>query len=183
VNYWFFFSYNHETYKNALWSKLDKQGNFLESFFDELCKKVSDLTGDAAESVASRDQDRLQIGDKWSPRLVEGLQHSRVLVSILSPQYMKSESCGKEVEFFRRRLKKLQQSSFDPKESPRIIPVFWIDSLACLRGLDPDVARFIKTIQLSQKGVPEGYPSTGLHQFYCLGQHECYSHLCWLLAK
>jgi len=170
---WFFFSYNHETYKNSRWLRLDKEGNFLEAFFDELCRQVSDLVGEPSENVACRDQDQLQIGDIWGPRLVEGLQQSHVLVSVLSPQYMKSESCGREIEFFRQR------NSLEP---PRIIPIFWIDSPACLRGLDQEVVNFISTIQLTQQGVPEDYPSKGLCQFYRLGQHECCMQLCKLLA-
>lgn len=180
--YRFFFSYARETYENAQWSRLGQTGNFLEEFFEDLCRKVSDVTGESRKSIAYRDQDRLKISDFWSPNLVNGLQQSQVLISILSPRYLKSVNCGREVEFFRRRFDKWRQNSSVQPESHRIIPVFWVDSIDCLRTVKRDIAKFIDGLQQKQKDTPDNYPAKGLAQFYSLGDINSYSALCWQLA-
>jgi len=182
-SYRFFFSYARETYENAQWSRLGQTGNFLEEFFEDLCRKVSDFTGEPSRSVAYRDLDRPQIGDFWSPNLVNGLQQSQVLISILSPRYLKSVNCGREVEFFRRRFDKWRQNNSDQPKSHRIIPVFWVDSIDCLRAMKRDVAKFIDDLQQKQKDTPDNYPAKGLAQFYNLGEMKSCSALCWQLAR
>ncbi len=179
-NYRFFFSYSHLDHKNAQYGR---ECNYLEDFFEELCKHVSSNTpGEPAESVAYRDQDRIQIGDYWSPNIIEGLKHSRVLVSMLSSTYLASESCGREFQSFLQRFYLLQQGSFNPNASPRIIPVFWGNSDNSLYDLDSDMTQLIKRLQLRQEGVPEGYPTTGLRQYYYLGKKTSCSQLGLLLA-
>ena len=41
----FFFSYNSTNRDNASWERFGEKGNFLDEFYQDLCKNVSDLTG------------------------------------------------------------------------------------------------------------------------------------------
>jgi hypothetical protein len=103
ASYRFFFSYASETHRASAWSNWGSTGNHLEEFFDALCRHVAMETGQRIESVGYRDQNRLTLSSFWSKELVSGLQQSSILISIISPHYLASENCGREVEFFRRR--------------------------------------------------------------------------------
>jgi hypothetical protein len=121
--------------------------------------------GEPIDAVGYRDRNRLTLASFWSKELVTALQSSRVLVSILSPHYLQSENCGREVEFFRRRFKLLGAS-----EAHRIIPIFWVDDTTCKTHMSESVERFFFDLQLRQAGMPASYPHTGLYPLYSLGE-------------
>jgi len=79
-------------------------GNYLDEFFDALCREVSDKAAHLSGQVAYRDRRRLKVGDFWGPELIQGLQGSKVLLALISPHYLQSQNCGKELGFFDRRV-------------------------------------------------------------------------------
>lgn len=164
--YRFFFSYSRKTYKA---SRFDG-GNWLDQFFDDLSSQVALLTGEKIEEVAYRDINRLRISDNWGPELIDGMQNSAVLVCTLSPHYLRSLPCGREVGLFRERLAQLNGQPGGDKH--RIVPVFWVDEPYCHQAMHPHVKEFLKTLQLTQKGLPEDYPRVGIMNFYGQGQRN-----------
>jgi hypothetical protein len=174
--YKFFFSYASRDYKNATKEILTKDGyhrvNYLDNFFDEVCKGVGKLTGNNYNEVGYRDRDRLEIGDFWDKHLVEGLQNSSVLLAIISPAYLKSENCGREVQFFIERLNKLPPQQ---RKCHRIIPIFWVEANSCFEGFNGNIHKFISELQWNQPGMPEKYPYyIGVEQLYNLIEvREC----------
>lgn len=160
-SYRFFFSYASETHRAS--------GNHLEEFFNALCSRVALETGENIRDVGYRDQNRLTLASFWGKDLIDALQHSRVLVAVISPHYLTSEACGREVQLFSRRFQLLPKEA-GPAPSHRIIPIFWMDKTTCNEHMHPDVDRFLHGLQLKQMGMPASYPHTGLYRYYLLGQ-------------
>jgi hypothetical protein len=177
--YSFFFSYASMDYENAKREVLIKTGyhevNHLENFFNDVCREVGQLTGEPHDKVGYRDKDRLSIADFWSKQLVEGLQNSSVLLAIISPAYLKSENCGREVQFFKERLNMLETNATQQQLYHRIIPVFWVDLYSCFKGLNENISTFIKALQWNQKDMPENYLSMGVAKIYNLMEAKAYA--------
>jgi hypothetical protein len=176
--YRFFFSYASETHRASSWNNWGDSGNYLEEFFQALCSRVALITGEAIASVGYRDRDRLTLASFWSKELVAALQSARVLVSIVSPHYLDSENCGREVELFKRRFDLL-----GGKESHRIIPIFWEDDITCKTHMAEEVERFFFELQLRQAGMPPSYPHTGVYPHYILGEQAARNGLIDVVAK
>jgi hypothetical protein len=105
------------------------------------------------------------LGSFWSKELVAALQCSRVLVPIISPHYLESDNCGREVEFFKRRAQLLTGT-----QPHRIIPIFWVDAATCKTHMSEAMAQFFFALQLREAGMPPSYPHTGLYPLYNLGE-------------
>jgi hypothetical protein len=178
----FFFSYASETHRTSVWRDWGKSGNHLEEFFEALCNRVALDAGEAVDAVGYRDQNRLSLASFWNKELVAALQRSRVLVSIISPHYLGSENCGREVEFFRRRFE-LAQNPVAGLEPPRIIPIFWIDRVLCTTHMSQSVEQFFFDLQLRESGMPPNYPNTGLYPLYNLGDQVPRNGLIDVVAK
>ena len=173
----FFFSYarfSHDTSKTP-------GGNYLDEFYDDLRNHVAELTGEDPAQVAYRDLDRLRISDNWQPKLIKGLQDSQVLVCVLSPHYLKSHECGREVAFFQERLNKLKATNGDARH--RIVPVYWIDQVQCYQGMLPHVSQFFSSLQSTEPGLPKGYPRMGVAHFYGTKETTCCYQFRECLAK
>ncbi len=173
--YKFFFSYASKNYESAKRTIMTNDGpqivNHLEIFFEEVCKGVAGLTDEYHDKVAYRDKDRLKIADFWSKQLVQGLQNSDVLLAIISPAYLRSENCGREVQFFIERLNRLLD---DQQQSHRIIPVFWEDIYSCFNGLNKNISEFLRKLQWNQEDMPKEYPVMGVGQMYrAMNNREC----------
>jgi hypothetical protein len=176
VSYRFFLSYARETYR----ASQSGGKNLLGQFFDELRNQVALKAAEKIDDVCCQDVERLHISDEWGSELLDGMQDSAVLVCIVSPHYLKSLPCGRELGLFRERLAQLNAPPREKKN--RIIPIFWVDELSCHQAMLPHVKEFLQPIQLTQKGLPDDYPRVGLFDFY--GQQDnvaCYK-FCKLLA-
>ena len=180
--YRFFFSYASETHRASVWKDWGTSGNHLEEFFEALCNHVALLTGQQVGAVGYRDQNRLTLASFWSNELVAALQRSRVLVSIISPHYLQSENCGREIEFFRRRFEFVKTCGTGLQQH-RIIPIFWIDSTTCRTHMSDLVNRFFFELQLREGGMPPSYPHTGLYRLYELGDQVARNALVDIVAR
>lgn len=78
---------------------------YLLKFFNDLSEEVRTLRGYAVgTAVGFFDQREIELGEEWDPTIVAALNSSKVLLSIASPAYFKSDYCGKEVALFSQRL-------------------------------------------------------------------------------
>ena len=75
----------------------------MDEFFSGLCNRVHLKAGGDVNKIAFRDRTRLNIANFWDSELVQAMQNSNVLVAIISPHYLESSYCGRELEFFMRR--------------------------------------------------------------------------------
>jgi hypothetical protein len=183
-DYYFFFSYASENHKNA--SKWGESGNYLDEFFEQLCKRVSDKSKPArnASQVAYHDRKRLKIGDFWDQVLIEGLQKSRVVVALLSPHYLDSESCGRELALVQRRWEEYVRTAEAPEATAhRILPLYWEDSTCCSRNRSAKIMAFFRGLQGTQEGMPGNYPVKGLSQLCRLCEYKDLESLCEVFAS
>src|ERR1700754_4550088 len=182
--YYFFFSYASANYTNAKWESRGTCGNYLDEFFDALCREVSDIAMLPADQVAYRDRRRLGVGDFWSQELVQGLQKSRILLALISPNYLNSHNCGKELGFFNTRIQQLiRNTGADIHQHNRILPLFWEDSEICFKNAPPGVGKFLQHYNFTQKGMPANYPAVGLSQICKLRSGTDYEQICRSIAK
>jgi len=75
-------------------------------FHEQLQKRVSLLTGRRAVRVFL-DQDDIPLGSAWQHAIDEALDQALCLVAIVTPAFLNSEACRKEVNRFRARADKL----------------------------------------------------------------------------
>ncbi len=182
-SYRFFFSYASETYRASKWDNWGQTGNHLDAFYDALCRAVAMETGQKIEDVAYRDQQRLTVASFWRRELATSLQSSSVLIAMVSPHYLKSKNCGREVEFFRERFRIRPKPLPGMAEAHRIVPVFWMDKATCSEHMAPPVQQLFHDLQLTGAGMPETYPHTGALRLYTAGDPSARSRLVEHLAR
>jgi len=182
ASYRFFFSYASETHRASIWESWGKSGNHLEEFFNALCRAVAMETGQAIHDVGYRDQNRLTMSSFWGKELVSALQQSSVLISVISPHYLQSKNCGREIEFFQRRFA-LRQQQPSVTEPHRIVPIFWMDKATCSEHMAQDVEKLFHDLQLRGHGMPETYPHTGAFRLYTAGDQAGRNSLIEVVAK
>jgi hypothetical protein len=135
---------------------------FLSYAHDDADGLLKGFASDLSEAVERRlrmsppagflDERGILTGMDWSARLGEALRKSLVMVCLLSKAYLKSESCGRELEVFLRRRALL------PAEvnADVILPVFW-ESLAVASQLPLSLTKF----QYADTSLPEAYRTWG----------------------
>jgi FxsC-like protein len=98
---------------------------YLKAFFNDISNEIAGRRGLRQDQVVGFfDQQDLELGEEWDPKIVQALQTSRVFIAIWSPGYFKSEYCGKEWAVFQQRL----AASVVPgqPQPPLMKPVIWI---------------------------------------------------------
>lgn len=105
------------------YARADAQDELANKFYRDLCVEVSQRGGVEIEEAGYVDIDT-PIGDSWPTALANALGDCRVFVPLVSPNYFRSEYCGKEWQAFWNRLTKYAE---EQGEWPNlIIPVVWV---------------------------------------------------------
>jgi FxsC-like protein len=147
----FFFSHARDDYTADV---------YLAEFFKDLSEEVRKLLGlGKNDSVGFRDTKDIGLGQEWAPELLEALQHSKVLVCIVTPLYFNRSWCGKEIEFF--RLRQMELGSPTPKHS-FIVPICWVPA---------DCPSAFAKLTFYQEDLPGAYLADGL-LIYCLSRNS-----------
>lgn len=140
MSFVFFFSYARS------------DGNsYLDQFLSDLKDLVRGRMGMLdSDPIFYRDTKDIQVGDLWPDDLVQGLQTSRVIVSLYTPLYFKRPVCGQELGFFQLRMKQLQDAT-----GAFILPVMWIPCTA-------DIPKTLSEINFTDGDFPKTYADKGL---------------------
>jgi hypothetical protein len=183
-DYCFFFSYSCADHNNAKRSNVANGANhnLLDCFFDQLTRIVSSRIGMDLERVAFRDSKRLELGESWPESLTTSLQCSRTLIALITPQFLKSENCGREIKFFMDRYDRLLAGRPDNRPPHRILPIYWESSADCDRVMPDSVKQFFADIQFKTEDFPETYPATGLRSIVSNGDSRSLENVCDALA-
>ena len=182
VKYRFFFSYASKDYRNSVGNYFGSPPpNPLDQFFRRISESVVSLTGDNEGQVGFLDKSRLQIGETWGHEICKALQGSGVLVALLSPSYINSKNCGREIQFFHELL------DMTPKVRggipPRVIPIYWVSEKYCYDKMSNELREYWKRIHYWQQGMPDNYPMKGVRDFYLEHDGESTNRLCDALAR
>lgn len=139
---------------------------FRKLLADSVSAKVSRL---ALDKVVFVDAQGIKLGDEWDPLLAETVRSAEVIVCFMSPRYLDSKWCGRELEVFVRRLEEWKKAA--GATARFIFPLFWE---APDRELPAKLARFhpkdpaLPASYLDGPGVPEKYVQNGLRQLAAL---------------
>jgi FxsC-like protein len=147
MSYWFFLSYARN---DAVHGTKDDEGKpYIERFFkdlaEELTRRVETETDVKLEGIGFMDKSGVGAGDVSMDTVTEALQQSRVLVCLYSIAYFKKKWCGKEFEYFRRRIAEWRKRNPVGTAPKVIIPVYWdepADIKPILKKLPESVAQF-----------------------------------------
>jgi FxsC-like protein len=125
--------------------------DFFEKLRDEVMQKIPiELPHDAC----FRDSDNVEIGDRWTPEMVNALNTTSVLVCIYSPSYFLSEYCGKEVRVFQSRIDEYKKTKHDIPNV--ILPVLWEKPSTF------SIPTCLRDIQYTHKSIHNDYLVQGL---------------------
>ncbi len=149
-DYCFFLSY-------ARIDRENDRGETIKKFFDDLNPHVKRLAFPDGGFLDTG----MREGQFWEAGLENALSRSRILVSLYSTNYFRSEYCGKEWQVFYDRY--LHRSQ-DREAQPAILGIMWDKGLQI-----PDPA---KKLQLGGDGYPKGYFEEGLFALASLGKFK-----------
>lgn len=110
MTYFFFFSY----------ARNDLHGEYLTTFYDELCTEFSQQLGDRSPTEVGFLDTNLPSGTEWMTATAQGLAACKVFIPVYSPSYFLSTYCGKEWHCFAHRIANSESTS------GLILPVWWI---------------------------------------------------------
>ncbi|MEZ5401624.1 MAG: toll/interleukin-1 receptor domain-containing protein [Bryobacteraceae bacterium] len=138
-------------YEFFLSHKSDDWDEYMEAFLED----VSDGVGrrrkrSKQEEFVFLDKGEIELGQNWLPRLLDGLQHSGVLLCMYTPRYFASDWCGREVAYFERR-----HEQAPGIKHPCVIPVLWDIPL-------DEIPRAMGSVQYNHKSLPEAYAEEGM---------------------
>jgi FxsC-like protein len=141
--------------------------DYLNRFHEDLAGRLARYGGLPKNEAIFRDVSNLEIGDAWPDELTQAISTCKVLICVVTPSYFSRPWCGKEFEFFRRRLARFAEKNKLAGPPPLILPVLWIPEKKGGRRF-PEV---IKELQTSQ-GFGDDYARLGLWVLTKLQKYE-----------
>jgi hypothetical protein len=154
----------------------------LDQFFERLCQNLSDITGVNSQKVGYRDISSLSVGAPWPQELVQAMQVSQVLISLISPHYLLSVNCGREFHVFIRRYQLLKAQPNQGMSASPIIPIFWTNSDDVWIHATRKAKDFLESHHLTGPGLPDDYPVLGVSRQSELAKPQAYSQICLAIA-
>ena len=111
----------------------------------DLFKDLCDVVGQGAAGLVPgfRDVNSIPPGQPWDPAIVNALQSSAVMLCLVTPNYLQSEACGRELHLYRQHL----------GGHAVVIPVMWTKA-----AIPPALAAF----QFPVLNMPVLYHQEGL---------------------
>lgn len=136
---------------------------YFQKFVDTVMELVDGKVVWEREKVCFVDQNGIKLGDVWNETLAEAIGTAQVLVCLVSPHYLNSEWCGRELQLFLDRLK--AEPTGDGRV-PRIFPLIW--ELIPGRKLPRAISQF----QFQDGEMPQAYRENGLRQVAYHGKYR-----------
>jgi len=78
-------------------------GKLMSQFVDEFRELICAKTAVTEENALFYDEKSIQLGDAWDAELSKAVRTAKSLICLVSPRYLVSVWCGRELEVFRRR--------------------------------------------------------------------------------
>jgi hypothetical protein len=110
----FFISYVHDS---------GEDDQHVHKFYRDLNHDVLMFAGRRHTDTAGFCDVSFQLGQRWSPAIIENVSTTQVFIPVLSPVYFTSDACGKEWAVFIERL--ARSGRLDSQDSS-IIPLLWV---------------------------------------------------------
>lgn len=144
----------------------DDGGRRLDRFLADLEEEIVSVLGDVKKGeVIFRDLSGIETGEEWRKQILSAITSCKVLVTLCSPSFNRSDYCGKELSIFLRRIELWRKSGLCKDETKHpLIPIVW------KRGVGPEHEHFfpkvLEPFQHSDAELPAEYLKDGLQQMY-----------------
>lgn len=99
----------------------DNEHSWVDNFADSVSKVFKRLSGDSPKIF--KDSEEISTAQLWEERIKGALEHSKVMISVVSPSYAKSEWCKREWEAFERKERQLRDEELINPEQGIIYPI------------------------------------------------------------
>jgi TIR domain len=121
-------------------------------------------------------------GQWWEPDLLDAARTCQVFIPLISPSYVQSEWCTRELETFAAR-RVVRVAPAHVSHETAILPVIWVRTEETLL---PAKIRAIQ--QFSPEGLPDPrmaalYRENGIYGLLSMRQDEAYDNVVWKLAQ
>ena len=140
-------------------SKDRKSGsNHMRNFVRKLCDVVCSKAGiEDQERAVFFDESAIRMGDEWNSALVIAVRTTQMLVCLVSPRYLNSRWCGREVEVFHRRHDRFCREQDSIGSTGFVFPLIW--EVDVRRDSWPEK---LSKFQFREAGIPDDYLADGL---------------------
>jgi formylglycine-generating enzyme required for sulfatase activity len=101
------------------YTRFDDRHGAISTFRQWLSDIVREVSGEPFEIF--QDVDDIDVGERWSDKLDQILDHARFFIPIMTPNYFKSEACRKELQKFLDAEARVGRQDL-------IIPIYYIQS-------------------------------------------------------
>lgn len=127
----------------------------FKKFIELLRARVQSKTGIQGRAISFVDGENIKTGDDWTQALSDELRTAEVIVCLVSPNYLGSLWCGRELEIFDQRYQRWKATTNGSSSSRFILPVSWEVLPA---ALPPKLALH----QFAEHEFPSSYLKKGL---------------------
>jgi hypothetical protein len=138
---------------------------FMARFHEALRAKCGARSAQAIRELVFFDFKSIEAGDEWTAVMAKAVGEAETLVCLVSPSYMNSSWCGKELEVFDQRIAKLAGPPPKKPGARFVFPVLWEPDKR--RTLPAKLAKF----QFLKKTWPRNYTG-GLRQLADLSKYR-----------
>lgn len=99
---------------------------FMTRFHEALRTKAGARAEEEIEELVFFDFKSIKAGDEWTPVMAQAVGEAEMLVCLVSPSYLNSTWCGRELEAFHQRVVKWNGDAAKKKRGgPFVFPVLW----------------------------------------------------------
>lgn len=150
--------------------------DYLSRFVQDVESLLRAKLGLSSEnSIVFLDARNIEFGDEWEPALQQAVCEARSILCLVSPNYLKSVWCGRELQVFLERREQLPEAT--PEESQSFVfPVFWEG-----HHRQYELPAVIRQFQYRLQDVPAEYEQRGVAFFYRT-QKKSVSRICESVA-
>ncbi|MGV4986993.1 TIR-like protein FxsC [Streptomyces sp. NPDC001709] len=147
----------------------------IKRFYDDLCSELRRLGagGNGSFGRPFLDVQSIQVGQDWNVALGHALGHCRSMVALYTPDYFRSDFCGREWKVFEDRQHLLREVA--GVDARALIPVLWEPV--------PSVPAAAAHIQYESIDFGEDYARWGLRRILTADPGGEYGRIVRLLAR
>jgi hypothetical protein len=154
---------------------------YVLRFFSDLSLNVNELLSPPV-GVDPGFMDRtISGGDRWRSELIEAAMTCQVFVPLLSPSYLRSQWCKRELELFSAR-RVIARDTGAPGHVSAIVPVLWVPTELSTMPIEIQAIQRFAPEGLAKPQIAAEYLGNGIYGLLRTQQEEAYQHVVWRLS-
>jgi len=109
----------------AVRDRTKRMEKIMERFKEALRTKIGAREKNEIEDIIFFDFKSIKAGDEWTSVMADAVGEAEMLVCLVSPTYLNSPWCGRELEAFHQRLSQWKAGAGGKKGARFVFPVLW----------------------------------------------------------